>query len=142
MPSGQSPQKLLEHLHAPGERDELLTVHAIAGSGAHEMQFLSSKMQDVLVKSQLVLQVHLRLTTLDLIEGWLCDVQIAALDDWPHVTEEKSQEQGTDMRPIHSRVSHDDDAVIADLLNVKIIATNPGPKSRDEHLDLLTAEHL
>jgi hypothetical protein len=58
------------------------------------------------------------------------------------VTEEKGQEQGADMRSIHIGVSHDDDAMIADLLNVKIVAANASSKSRDEYLDLLAAKHL
>src|SRR5215831_4740433 len=117
-------------------------MHAITGSWAHQVQLISGEVQDVLVKGRLVLQVHLRLPTLDLVEGRLRNMQIAALDHWPHVTEEKSQEQGADMRPIHIGVSHDDDAVIADLLNIKIVTTNDSPKSSDEYLDLLTTEHL
>ena len=117
-------------------------MHAITDSQTYQVQLLRGEVQDVLVKGRLVLQVHLRLPTLDLVEGRLRNMQIAALDHWPHVTEEKGQEQGTDMRPIHIRVSHDDDAVIADLLNVKIVTTNTSPESCDEYLDLLTAEHL
>src|SRR4051794_30569794 len=120
----------------------MLTVHTVTGSRTHQVQLLSSKVQDVFVKSRLVLQIHFRLPTLDLVEGRLRNMQIAALDGGPHMTKEKGQEQSTDMRPIHIRVSHDDDAMIADLLNVKIIATNPSAESRDEYLDLLTAEHL
>src|SRR5262245_18283147 len=106
------------------------------------MQLISGEVQDVLVEGRLILQVHLRLPTLDLVEGWLRNMQIATLNDWPHVTEEKGQEQGTDMRPIHISVSHDDDAVIADLLNVKIVAANASSKSRDEYLNLLAAQRL
>src|SRR5512132_4423697 len=102
----------------------MLPVHTIAGSRTHQVQLLSGEVEHVLVKGRLVLQIHLRLSTLDLVEGRLRNVQIATLDDRPHVTEEKSQEQGTDMRSVHISISHDDDAVIADLLNVKIIATN------------------
>ena len=58
------------------------------------------------------------------------------------MTEEEGQEQGADMRPIHIGVGHDDDAVITDLLNVKVVAANASPKGRDEHLDFLAAEHL
>src|SRR5215467_1815369 len=108
----------------------------------YQVQLLRGEVEYVLVKSRLVLQVHLRLPTLDLVEGWLRNVQIAAFDHWPHVTEEKGQKESTDMRPIHIRIGHNDDAMIADLLNVKIITTNPSPKSRNEYLNLLTAEHL
>ena len=69
-------------------------------------------------------------------------VQIATLDGRPHVTEEKGQEQGADMRSVYIGISHDDDAMIADLLNIKIVAANTSPEGRDEHLDLLAAEHL
>ena len=69
-------------------------------------------------------------------------MQIATFDGRSHMTKEKGQEQGADMRPIHIGVGHDDDAVITDLLNVKVVTTNTSPKGCDEHLDLLAAEHL
>src|SRR5262249_23708122 len=78
----------------------------------------------------------------DLVERRLGDMQIATLDHRPHVPEEEGQEQGTNVRPINIGVRHDDDAVIADLFDVKIIPTNASPEGRDQYLDFLAAEHL
>src|SRR5215471_6389958 len=46
------------------------------------------------------------------------------------------------MRSVNIGVRHNDDAVIADLLNVEVVPTNASPQGRDEHLDFLAAEHL
>ena len=69
-------------------------------------------------------------------------MQIATLDRRSHVPEEEGQQQGTDVRPVNIGVRHNDDAVIADLLDVEVVPTDTSPKGRDEHLNFLAAEHL
>src|SRR5262249_38089498 len=78
----------------------------------------------------------------DLVERRLGDMQIATLDHRPHVPEEESQEQSTNMRSVNIGIRHNDDAVIADLLDIKVVPTDTSPKGGDEHLDFLAAEHF
>ena len=50
------------------------------------------------------------------IQRWLCNVDIAALNDFGHLAVEEGQEQGANVRAIDVGIGHDDDAVVAELV--------------------------
>ena len=46
------------------------------------------------------------------------------------------------MRAVHVGVRHDDDAVVAQLLDVEVLAADSAAERRDHRLDLVAAQHL
>src|SRR5688572_10772984 len=46
------------------------------------------------------------------------------------------------MRAVDVRVRHDDDAVIAQLLDIEVLGADAAPERRDHRLDLVAAQHL
>ena len=95
----------------------------------------------MLLEAALVLDVALALALLHLEERRLRDVEIAALDQLPHLPEEEREEQRADVAAVDVGVGHDDDLVVAGLLDVEVLA-DPAADGRDERLDLLAREHL
>ena len=67
---------------------------------------------------------------------------MSALDQFRHLPEEEGQQQRANMRAVHVRVRHDDDAVVAQLVGVEFLAADAGAERRDQRADLLAAEHL
>jgi hypothetical protein len=67
---------------------------------------------------------------------------------WPFSTSagilpvEEREEQRADVRAVHVRVGHDDDAVVAQLLEVELVLADAGAERRDERRDLHRREHL
>ena len=62
---------------------------------------------------------------------------MSALDELRHLPIEKSEQQCTNVRPINVRIGHDYDAVIAQLVDIEIIASDAATKRCDQraHLD-------
>ena len=133
---------MLERLHPLDHRGQVAAVNLIVTiGGPPQVQLVRRQAQHVVVEGDLVLQVDLRLPLFDAVQRRLRDVQIAALDDGPHVTEEKRQQQRADVRAVHVGVGHDDDPVVADLLDVEILPANAGAERGDQRLQLLAAQH-
>src|ERR1019366_3674290 len=80
-------------------------------------------------------------TFLQLVEGWLGQVQEAPVDDRLHVPPEEGEQQGADVRPIHVGIGHEHDAVVTQAVDAEVLA-EPHPQRRDQVLDLLFAEDL
>ncbi len=72
----------------------------------------------------------------------LRDVDVAGVDQRAHLTVEERQQQRTDVRSVDVGVGHDDDAVVAQLGEVEILAADAASERRDHGLDLVAAEHL
>ena len=79
---------------------------------------------------------------LDLVERRLGDEDMAALDQFPHLAEEKGEQQSADMRAVHVRIGHDDDLVVAQLVGVEVLAADAGAERRDQRADFLARQHL
>ena len=82
----------------------------------------------------------------DLVKRWLRDVNVAALHQFEHLTAEEGEQKRSDVRAVHVRICHDDDFVVADLLDVEgtflVTITNTGTNGGDHGLDLLVLKHL
>ena len=65
----------------------------------------------------LVLEVLLGLAARDLVERRLRDKEVAAVDDLAHLPVEKGQQQGADVRAVDIGVRHDDDLMVAQLID-------------------------
>jgi hypothetical protein len=81
--------------------------------------------QQEAVQRRAVLEVQLFLAGLDLVQRRLGDVDVAALDQLGHLAVEEGQQQGADVRAVHVGVGHDDDAVVAQLVDVEVVAALP-----------------
>ena len=92
-------------------------------------------------KALLVLDVLRALAARDLVERRLGDVEVAALDQLRHLPEEEGQQQRADMGAVDVGVGHDDDLVIAQLVDVELVLADAGAERRDQRADHLGAEH-
>ena len=59
-----------------------------------------------------------------------------------HLTEEKRQQQGANVRSINIRVSHDNNAVISQLIRVEFVFADTATKSRNNGADLGITQHF
>ncbi len=92
------------------------------------------------------------LAVLDLVQRRLGDVDVAALDQVRHLAVEEGQQQGADVGAVHVRVGHDDDAVVAQLVGVEIVAAalarfgrglaDAGAQGRDQGDDFVAGQQL
>src|SRR4051794_30198801 len=96
----------------------------------------------ILLELALVLDVGLRLAALHTEQRRLRDVDVAVLDHLRQLPVEEREQQRADVRAVHVRVGHDDDAVIAQLLDVEVVDADAAAERRDHRLDLVAAEHL
>ena len=73
-----------------------------------------------------------------LIQGRHGGINVAVLDQRPHIAEEEGQKQGTDVCAVHVGIGHDDDLVIAQLFNIKFLA-DTGTHGHDQRIELVIA---
>ena len=66
---------------------------------------------------------------LDLVQRRLRDVDVTALDQHRHLAVEEGQQQRADVRAVDVGVGHDDDAVVAQLVDVEVLAPMPVPSA-------------
>jgi hypothetical protein len=90
----------------------------------------------------IVLQITLGLAVLDLVERRLGDIHVAALDQFGHLAIEQRQQQGTDVRAVHVRVGHDDDAVITQFFDLEFVLADAGAERGDQGDDLFAGNQL
>jgi hypothetical protein len=72
----------------------------------------------------------------------LRDVHVPGLNQVRHLPVEEGQEQRADVRAVNVRVGHENDFVVAELAQIKIIFPDAGAERGDEGLNLAVAEHL
>ncbi len=96
----------------------------------------------VLIHRFIVFDVLFLLAFLHFVQRWLCNVNVAALNDFRHLTIEEGQQQRTDVRTIDVRIGHDDDAVITQFVRVVLVATDAATQRGDQRRHFLRREHL
>src|SRR4030095_16146956 len=90
----------------------------------------------------LVLDVSLGATALGAKEGRLRNVDGPTIDELGHLPIEEREQQRPNVRAVDVGVGHDDDAVIAEFLDIEVLAADSAPERRDHRLDLVAAQHL
>src|SRR3546814_11625667 len=76
------------------------------------------------------------------LERRLGNVEMAALDQLRHLPEEEGEQERADVAAVHIGVGHDDDLVVAQLIDVELVATDAGAERRYQSTDLLRRQHL
>ena len=94
------------------------------------------------VEGRVVLHVHLLLAALDLVERRLSDVDVAAFDQHRELAVEEGQQQRTDVAAVDVRVGHQDDAVVAQLVDVEFFAADAAAERGDQRADFGGRQHL
>ena len=88
-------------------------------SQVRRIDFAGAEFDEDLVELVVVLHVFGALLAGHQIERRLGDVEVAAFDQGRHVAAEERQQQGADVGAVHVGIGHDDDLVIADLVDVE-----------------------
>ena len=100
----------------------------------------------MLVHRRVVLNVLLALLAGHLVERRLGDVEVAGPDQLRHVAAEEGQQQRPDVGAIDVGIGHDDDLVVAHLLEVEgsflVAVSDPRPEGGDHRLDFLVLKRL
>ena len=99
-------------------------------------------MQEVAVELVVVLHVAFLTTLLHLVERRLGDIDVAVGDQIRHVAEEERQQQRADVGTVYVGVRHDDHAVVAQLLDLEIVAADAAPQSRHHRPHFRRRQHL
>ena len=94
------------------------------------------------VELMLVLEVALLLADLRAIKRRLRDIDMAALHELEHLAVKESEQQRADMRAVDVGVGHDDDAVIAQLLDVVLFLADAAAERGNKSRDLRRGEQL
>src|SRR5690606_9974959 len=99
-----------------------------------ELRIAERRLQQIRSELSVVLHVVFLLAALDLVQRWLRNVGVAALDELAHGAAEEREQQRADVRAFDIRVGHDDDAVVAHLVGVEFIA-DAGAERSDQRAD-------
>ncbi len=114
---------------------------ALLAAGEPEHAILEPGIDQIVLERALVLEVLLGLAARHLVERRLRDEEMAAVDQFAHLPVEERQQQRADMRAVDVGVRHDDDLVVAQLVDVELVADR-GAERGDQRADLLAAQHL
>src|SRR6185437_12377055 len=104
-----------------------------------DVDVLDALANEQVLELRLLLDVLLTAADLDAVKRLHGDVHVAALDELLHLPVEERQDQGPDVRSVHICVGHDDDPVVAQLLEIELIADVRADRG-DDRLDLRIRE--
>ena len=90
----------------------------------------------------LVADVAVHFAALHAVERRLGDVNVAFLDQFAHMAEEKREQQRANVAAVHVCVGHQNHFVVAQLAGIEIVFADAGTERRDDAADFLVAEHL
>ena len=108
----------------------------------NERGVLQAGIDEIVLQRLPVLEVLLRGTALHLVEWRLGDVEVPALDHLRHLPVEEGEQQRANMGAVDVGVGHDDDLVVAQLVDVEFLAADAGAQGRDKGSDLGGTQHL
>jgi len=107
-----------------------------------EPDIVGAKLDQVPAQRTVILQVPKLLALLHFVERRLRDVEVALVDQLRHLTIEERQEQRANVRTVDVRIGHDDDLVVAELLDVEILsALDAAAQGGDQRADLCARNH-
>jgi len=136
---GDLQQGALRGVH--GGVPQLLGVHLTEAFQPPELGLVIGVLLEEHVLRVIVLEIHLRLRDLGGVQGRLGDVHMTPFDELSHLAEQERQQQRPDVAAVDVGVGQQDDLVVADLLDVEVLA-EAGADGRDERLDLGVLQHL
>ncbi len=99
-------------------------------------------LEEELLQGPLILEVLLGLALLHLVERRLGDVEVAAEHQLWHLAVEEGEQQGADVGAVHVRVGHQDDLVVAEVLDLELLLADARAEGLDEEPDLVVAQDL
>ena len=130
-------------LHDPEEElAELLALEDLLAALDPDLEVLGDLLDEPLLVGPLLLEVEDLPAAGDLVERRLGDVEVALLDEGLHLAVEEGHEQGPDVRPVDVGVGHDDDLVVAELLQAEVGLPEVRPQGGDQHPDVVVLEDL
>src|ERR1700679_1423072 len=94
------------------------------------------------IQFQIVLDVGFLFAFLHLVERRLCNVDMPALDEYGHLAIEERQQQRSYVTSVNVSVSHNNDAVVAQLVDVEIVTADSAAQGSDESAHLRRCQHL
>ena len=107
-----------------------------------QLRVVERRGQQHRVELEVVLDVDLLLAALHFVQRRLRDVDVAALDEQRNLAIEEREQQRADVRTVDVRVRHDDDAVIAQLVDVEVVAADAAAERGDQRADFRRLQHL
>src|ERR1035438_6457232 len=94
------------------------------------------------IQLEVVFDVVFLFALLDFVKRRLRDVDVAALDQDGHLAVEEGQQERADVRSVDVCVGHDDDAVIAQFIDVEIVPPDAAAQGRDQGAHFGGSQHL
>ncbi len=113
----------------------------LAGIGL-EHGILETRTHQIVLERAFVLEILLGFAARHLVERRLRNEEVAAIDDVGHLAIKEGEQERADMRAVHIRIGHDDDLVVAQFLDVELVASDAGAECGDERADLFGRQHL
>ena len=121
--------------------DKFLAAEFLAVGGHHGHVFTHAGEQKF-VERRVVLDELFHARIVHTVQRRLGDVDKAALHHFLILPEEKGQQQGADVRSVHVGVCHDDDFMVAQLVEVGVFLADTSAHGGDERLHFLVGKHL
>ena len=115
---------------------------ALGSIGQHQRRAFEAGVDQIGFQRLRVLQVLFRRAALHLVERRLRDIEVAALDHFRHLPVEEGEQKRADVGAVDVGVGHDDDLVVAQLVDVEFLAADAGAECRDQRADFSGAQHL
>jgi hypothetical protein len=109
---------------------------AARAAGGFQNAARQPRLDQIAVERGIVLEIDLGAALGDLVERRLGDEEVSGADDVGHLAVEEGQQQRADMRAVDVGVGHDDDLVVAQLVEVELVAY-AGAHRLDEGADFL-----
>ena len=109
---------------------------------ARDREALDAVLEEEAVERRLVLQVDVLLAAPRAVERRLRDVEVAPLEQLRHLPVEEREQQRPDVAAVDVGVGHQDDLVVAELLDVEAPLADAAAERGDERADLGAREHL
>src|SRR4051794_15604962 len=122
-------------------RAELLPVHLAETLEPADLDLATFVLRLEHAQRGLVLEVGALLADVGAEQRRLRDVHVTTADELAELAVEEREQQRADVRAVDVGVAHQDDLVVAELLEIELVA-DAGARRGDQRLDLLVLQHL
>ena len=97
------------------------TEHLRRSTASCNAGVFQSDAQQETVECGRIFQIQLFFASLHFVKGRLCNVDMATLHQVRHLTVEEGEQQGANVRAVNVGVGHDDDAVVAQFVDIEVV---------------------